>query len=134
MTKEKVPVGLLVLIGGLIIIGASAAFAGDDPVFNLPMSLDAGSNIVCSQKLLANKHYSVQPTVNSYVAVSTVNDGGTQSADGGTGASARNVEVESKKLYDVWTTTEQIYICCKPAADGAESNCKGFLYREGMGP
>lgn len=109
------------LIGGVI---PSNAFAGDDKVVTLNMSVDAGSAVICTSTQLSVKRYAVQPTVDTYINVSPTNDGGVGVVD------SDDVLVGANKLYDIWPTNDKRYICCKPAANGAASKCKIKLYRE----
>lgn len=107
----------------LAILFAPSAQAGDDPVTQLTLSADAGAGAECTAILQPKTHYAVQPTVNVYVRVSS--DGSSVTA------TSASVRVDSGKLYDVWTTATQRYICCKPVAAGAASACNVFKYREG---
>lgn len=122
-------VPFLGLIGGLV---PSSAYAGDDPSFQLAMSVDGGFAVACSDKLTLG-HKAVQPTVNAYVYTNPNNDGGVSV----TATSA--VLVGASKMYDIWTTSDRPFICCKPAIEGVlnlgtdggyTSTCKGFTYRE----
>ena len=126
--KEKAPLWLLgsILFLGLVggLVRMPNAYAGDDPVTALSMSVDAGAAEVCSSRLTLN-HYAVQPTVAAYVAATPVNDGGVGLLD-----TTKHVKVGADKLYDVWTTSDRPYICCKPAVAGAASTCKILKYRE----
>mgnify|MGYP001567341292 CR=1 FL=1 len=110
-------------VGGLVQPGE--AFAGDDKVVTLNMSVDAGAAATCTAvQMSAGKNYAVQPTVDTYVNVSPTNDGGVGVVD------SEDTLVGANKLYDIWPTTDKRYICCKPAAAGAASKCKIKLYRE----
>lgn len=101
------------------------AFAGDDPEFQLAMSVDAGAAVICNGAQLSLGRHSVQSTVAAYIAASNTNDGGVGVVD-----STKHVKIPADALYDVWITNDKRYICCKPAAAGAASTCKGFKYRE----
>lgn len=116
------------VIGFLGIVGSvtpDAAYAGDDKVATLNMSLDAGSAVICtSVQLSAGQQYAVQPTVDTYVNVSPTNDGGVGVVD------SDDTLVGANKLYDIWPTNDRRYICCKPAANGAASKCNIKKYRQ----
>ena len=126
-------IGLALILIGLSLVVVGISHAGDDRAFVLRMSIDAGMDSICSVQLLPERHYAIQPTVNAYVAASPQGDGGTL-WDGGSHVNSESVEVGAKKLYDIWTTADKRFICCKPSAVGAESACKGYLYRQGTGP
>lgn len=115
-------VSFLAVIGSVI---PTPAFAGDDPVAQLSMSVDAGSAVVCNTVELAVKRYAVQPSVAAYVSASNTNDGGIGVVDAN-----KHAKIAADALYDIWITKDKRYICCKPAVDGAPSTCKILLYRE----
>lgn len=117
----------VVLFLGLVVFSVKpdTAYAGDDKVVTLNMSVDAGAAVICtSVQLSVGKNYAVQPTVDTYVNVSPTNDGGVGVVD------SDDTLVGSGKLYDIWPTNDKRYICCKPAANGAASKCKIKLHRE----
>lgn len=101
---------------------AMPSMAGDDPAFQLTMSADAGNGAECTAVLRPKTKYAVQPTVDTYVRVSPVGDGGTT-------ATSSSVKVAAGKLYDTPTTQTQRYICGKPVSAGAASTLNGFIYR-----
>lgn len=115
----------IVFLGIIGSVNVPNAFAGDDPVTQLSMSVDAGSAVACTSARLTLGRHAVQPTVAAYVAASNTNDGGI-----GIVTSIAHVKVPADALYDVWTTNDRPYICCKPAADGSPSTCKVLKYRE----
>ncbi len=106
------------------VMPTSNAYAGDDKVVTLNMSVDAGSAAICTSVPLSVKQYAVQPTVDSYVNVSPTGDGGVGIVD------SDDTLIGANKLYDIWPTSDRRFICCKPAADGAASKCKIKLYRQ----
>ena len=118
--KQNLAVALTAFLITVGILSIPSAQAGDDPVTQLGLSADAGANSECTAALRPNTHYAVQPTVNVYVRVST--------ASGSEAATSANVRVDANKLYDVYTTTTQTKICCKPVAAGAASTCNVFRY------
>lgn len=116
---------VLALAAGIFLLGlmfAGAAQAGDDPVFQLVMSADAGSGAECTGILQAKTRYAVQPTVDTYVRVSL-------NGDAGVTATSASVKVAAGKLYDTPTTATQRYICGKPVSAGAQSALNGFINR-----
>jgi hypothetical protein len=121
-------VGTVLFLSVVSSVGSIAvvpnAYAGDDKVVTLNMSVDAGSEAVCTSAPLALKQYAVQPTVDTYVNVSPTGDGGVGVVD------SDAVLVGANKLYDIWPTSDRKYICCKPAANGAASKCKIKLPRQ----
>lgn len=123
--KERIAFGSLIFASLIALTLATPVMAGDDIVTNLTMSADAGAAVACTALLKLNTHYSAQPTVDTYIGTSPTNDGGAGLI------TSSNVLVGTNKLYDIWTTYDKPYICCKPAANGAASNCKIFQYREG---
>lgn len=118
-------IGTLLFLGLIGSVIPNVAFADDDPEFQLAMSVDGGMAAICNTAKLSQGRHSVQPTVAAYVSASNTNDGGVGVVD-----STKHVKVPADGLYDVWITKDKRYICCKPAANGAASTCKGFNYRE----
>ena len=126
--KEKAPLWLVLCLLFLGVVGGvmriPSAYAGDDKIVTLNMSLDAGSAVICTSTTMSLKRLTVQPTVDTYVNVSPTNDGGLGVVD------SDDTLVGANKMYDIWPTNDRRYICCKPAADGAASKCKIKVYRE----
>ena len=117
-------VGIVLFLGLVGSVVPAPAYAGDDKVVTLSMSVDAGSAAICTSTALSLRNYAVQPTVDTYINVSPTNDGGVGVVD------SDDVLVGAGKLYDIWPTSDRRYICCKPAADGAASKCKIKVHRE----
>ena len=110
------------LVGALLF--ALPARAGDDARQQLVLPADGGVVAVCSTLLRPKTNYAVQPGADSYVAVSKTGDGGIGLV------TTSNVLVGANKLYDVATTSDQQYICCKRAAASATAaNCNILEYR-----
>ena len=91
------------------------AFAGDDPVTQVAYTGTAA----CTSALRPKKPYAVQCTTDCYVRVT----GNTTNAT----ATSNSVLVSAGKLYDVPTTSTQVYICAIQSA--ASGTMKVFLYR-----
>jgi hypothetical protein len=127
MKELKLTGVFIVALLGLVAIGSKTAFGDDLPVASLSMSVDAGADMICTGQLAANVHYAVQPTVNANIGAFAIGDGGVLS-DGGIQVTTANMLVGSGKLYDIWTTTDRRYICCKPAANGAPALCNVFKF------
>lgn len=99
-----------------VLLTSSLSYAGDDPVTQLAYTGTAA----CTTALKPKTKYAVQPTTDAYVRVTSDTTNAT--------ATSNSVKVATDKLYDVDTTSTQVYICCiRVSADGT---CKIFLYRK----
>lgn len=121
--KQNLAVFLIAAVLTLTMLFAPNAQAGDDPATQVTLSADAGAGAECTGALKPKTHYAVQPLVNAYVRVTSNTTAAT--------ATSTSVRIDANKLYDVWTTSTQVYICAKPVAAGAASSFNVFLYREG---
>lgn len=99
----------------LCLLAALPALAGDDPVAQVSYTGTAA----CSSALRPKTKYAVQPTTDAYVRVTSNTTNAT--------ATSNSVKIAADKLYDVATTSTQVYICCiRVTADGT---CKIFINR-----
>lgn len=99
----------------LCLLFALPALAGDDPVAQVSYTDTAG----CSSALKPKTKYAVQPTTDAYVRVTKDTTNAT--------ATSNSVKIAADKLYDVATTSEQVYICCLQVS--ASGSCKIFQNR-----
>lgn len=99
----------------LLALASLTALAGDDPVTQLAYTGTAA----CTSALRPKTKYAVQPTTDAYVRVTSDTTNAT--------ATSNSVKIAADKLYDVATTSTQVYICCiRVTADGT---CKIFINR-----
>ena len=99
----------------LLALLSLTALAGDDPVAQVSYTGTAG----CSSALKPKSKYAVQPTTDAYVRVTSDTTNAT--------ATSNSVKIAADKLYDVATTSTQVYICCVQVS--ASGSCKIFLNR-----
>ena len=99
----------------LVVLLASLAFAGDDPVTTVAYTGTQG----CTAALQRKRSYSVQCTTDCFVRVT---DNITTAP-----ATSNSVLVGAGKLYDAPTTERQTFICAVQSA--ASGTLKVFLYR-----
>lgn len=92
------------------------ALAGDDPVAQVAYTGTAG----CSSALAAKRKYAVQCTTACYVKVNTSNSTNLPTA-------STDVYLEANRLYDLPTTSLQVYICAVQASSAG--SLKIFLNR-----
>lgn len=100
----------------LLLVLASLAFAGDEPVTQVAYTGTQG----CTAALQTKKRYAVQCTTDCYIRV-TAN---TTSQP----ANSNSVKMTSDKLYDVYTTRTKVYICAVQVSSGG--SLKVFLYED----
>jgi hypothetical protein len=102
-------------IAFLLTLLSLSALAGDDPVAQVAYTGTAA----CSAALKPKSKYAVQPTTDAYVRVTSDTTNAT--------ATSNSVKIAADKLYDLNTTSTQVFICCIQVS--ASGSCKIFLNR-----
>lgn len=93
----------------LIALLSLAALAGDDYVATVAYTGTAA----CSSALRPKKKYAVRCTTDCYVRVTNNTSAAT--------ATSNNVKLLADKLYDLPTTSDQVYICAIQVASGGNA-------------